>query len=40
MQYYRMTFGPAPNGKLPSGSTTMVLTPDNSYLKQFEGNTK
>ena len=40
MQSYRMTFGPDPNGKLPSGSTTMVLTPDNSYLKQFEGNTK
>ncbi len=40
MQSYRLTFGPDANGKLPSGSTTMVLTPDNSYLKEFEGNTK
>jgi len=40
MQSYRATFGPDANGKLPQGSTTLVLTPDNSYLKQFEGNTK
>jgi membrane protease subunit HflC len=40
MQSYRATFGPDANGKLPSGSTTLILTPDNAYLKQFEGNTK
>ena len=40
MQSYRVTFGADANGKLPSGSTTLVLTPDNSYLKEFEGNGK
>lgn len=40
MQSYRLTFGPDANGKLPSGSTNLILTPDNSYLKEFEGNGK
>jgi membrane protease subunit HflC len=40
MQSYRYSFGVDSNGKLPSGSTTMILTPDNSYLKEFEGNGK
>jgi membrane protease subunit HflC len=40
MQSYRVTFGPDGNGKLPQGSTNLILTPDNSYLKEFEGNGK
>ena len=36
MQSYRYSFGPDANGKLPPGDTNMILTPDNSYLKQFE----
>jgi membrane protease subunit HflC len=40
MQSYRYSFGVDSNGKLPPGSTTMILTPDNSYLKEFEGNGK
>jgi len=40
MQSYRATFGPDANGKLPPGSTNLILTPDNSYLKEFEGNGK
>jgi membrane protease subunit HflC len=40
MQSYRVTFGADSNGKLPSGSTNLILTPDNSYLKEFEGNGK
>jgi len=40
MLSYRVTFGADGVGKQPTGSTTMVLTPDNSYLKEFEGNGK
>jgi len=40
MQSYRLTFGPDANGKMPPGATTLILTPDNSYLKQFEGSGK
>lgn len=36
MQSYRYTFGPDGAGKMPSGDTNLILTPDNSYLKQFE----
>ena len=36
MQSYRITFGLDANGKPLPGSTNMILTPDNSYLKQFE----
>jgi membrane protease subunit HflC len=37
MQSYRTTFGFGPDGKPQPGDTNMILTPDNSYLKQFEG---
>lgn len=40
MQSYRYTMGPDANGKMPSGDTNLILTPDNSYLKQFEGGGK
>jgi len=36
LQSYRITFGPDGAGKMPPGDTNMILTPDNSYLKQFE----
>jgi membrane protease subunit HflC len=36
LQSYRITFGPDASGRLPPGGTNMILTPDNSYLKQFE----
>ena len=36
MQSYRHTFG-ADGGDAPSGSTSIILSPNNSYLKQFEG---
>jgi membrane protease subunit HflC len=36
MQSYRYTFGPDATGKMPAGDTNLILTPDNSYLKQFE----
>ena len=32
--------GPDASGKMPSGSTNLILTPDNAYLKQFEGRDK
>jgi modulator of FtsH protease HflC len=35
MQSYRQTF--AGDGKDQKGDTNLILTPDNSYLKQFEG---
>ncbi len=40
MQSYRTSFGPDANGKLPQGQTTLILTPDNSYLKEFENGGK
>jgi modulator of FtsH protease HflC len=36
MQSYRRTFG-APGNQEPTGSTGFVLSPGNSYLRQFEG---
>lgn len=35
MQSYKHTFGV--DGGKPKGDTNMILTPDNSYLKEFEG---
>ena len=40
MQSYRYTFGPDASGKMPQGDTNIILSPDNSYLKQFEGGGK
>jgi modulator of FtsH protease HflC len=40
MLSYRYTFGPDVNGKMPQGDTNLILGPDNSYLKQFEGGGK
>ena len=39
MQSYRTTMGPGPDGK-PVGSTTLILGPDNPYLKQFQSGGK
>lgn len=36
MQSYRHTFG-ADGGQAPEGSTSIILSPSNSYLKEFEG---
>ena len=36
MQSYRHTFG-ADGGEAPSGSTSIILSPGNSYLREFEG---
>jgi membrane protease subunit HflC len=36
MQSYRHTFG-ADGGAPPTGSTSIILSPDSGYLKQFEG---
>ena len=36
MQSYRRTFTP-PQGGDPNGATNFVLSPNNSYLRQFEG---
>lgn len=36
MQSYRHTFG-ADGGPPPEGSTSIILSPNNAYLKQFEG---
>lgn len=36
MQSYRTTFIGDPDNK-PTGSTTVILSPDNDYLKQFAG---
>lgn len=36
MKSYRYTFG-ADGGSPPSGSTSIILSPDNAYLKQFQG---
>ncbi len=37
MQSYQRTFGPVAPGQPAKGSTSVILSPDNSYLKQFEG---
>ena len=39
MQSYRLTFAPGTKDQ-PRGDTNLILTPDNSYLKQFEGGGK
>ena len=39
MQSYRQTFG-VNTKDAPKGDTNLILTPDNSYLKQFEGGGK
>jgi modulator of FtsH protease HflC len=39
MQSYRQTFAPGSKDQ-PKGDTNLILTPDNSYLKQFEGGGK
>ena len=36
MQSYRHTFG-ADGGTPPEGSTSIILSPNNSYLREFEG---
>ncbi len=36
MQSYRHTFG-ADNGPAPEGTTSIILSPNNSYLREFEG---
>ena len=36
MQSYRHTFG-ADGGPEPKGSTNLILSPNNSYLREFEG---
>ena len=36
MQSYRVTFG-APQPGQPQGSTSIILSPNNAYLKEFEG---
>ncbi|WP_380781444.1 protease modulator HflC [Sphingomonas sp. R86520] len=36
MQSYRHTFG-ADGGPAPEGSTSIILSPNNSYLREFEG---
>jgi membrane protease subunit HflC len=36
MQSYRHTFG-ADGGPAPEGSTSIILSPSNSYLREFEG---
>jgi membrane protease subunit HflC len=39
MQSYRTTFG-ADGGPEPKGSTSIILSPNNSYLKEFEGRAR
>ncbi|MDX2209509.1 MAG: protease modulator HflC, partial [Sphingopyxis sp.] len=34
MQSYRQTF----RGKDSQGATNMILSPDNEYLRRFQGN--
>ena len=36
---YRQTFTPGTKDQ-PKGDTNLILTPDNAYLKQFEGGGK
>ena len=37
MQSYRETFGPARNGEENVGESSVILSPDNDYLRQFQG---
>ena len=37
MQSYQHTFGADGDTSTPHGSTQVILSPDNAYLKQFEG---
>ena len=37
MQSYDRTFGADGDKQTPHGSTQVILSPDNAYLKQFEG---
>ncbi len=39
MQSYRHTFG-ADGGPEPTGSTSLILSPNNAYLREFEGRGK
>ncbi len=39
MQSYRHTFG-ADGGPEPKGSTNLILSPNNSYLREFEGRSR
>jgi len=37
MQSYRETFGPARQGEQNVGESSVILSPDNDYLRQFQG---
>ena len=37
MQSYDQTFGPAREGEAPKGESSIILAPDNEYLRQFRG---
>ena len=37
MQSYDKTFGPAQAGEAPKGESSIILSPDNEYLRQFRG---
>ena len=37
MQSYDATFGPAREGEEPKGESSIILSPDNEYLRQFRG---
>lgn len=37
MQSYRATFGPAQPGEENVGESSVILSPDNDYLRQFQG---
>jgi membrane protease subunit HflC len=37
MQSYQHTFGADGDTQTPHGTTQVILSPDNAYLKQFEG---
>ncbi|WP_375397980.1 protease modulator HflC [uncultured Sphingomonas sp.] len=40
MQSYRRTFGADGSKTPPAGETNLILTPDNAYLKEFEGRAR
>ena len=37
MESYRRTFGPAQQGETDVGESSVILSPDNDYLRQFRG---
>ena len=37
MQSYDSTFSPARDGEGPKGDSNIILSPDNEYLRQFQG---